>query len=226
MTPHILDRPALAALRTRHSIHAQGSGRALRYDPEVAPFITAADDTAEAMADIGGLLPADRIAIMVQRERPPLPPGAAIEMQVEGVQMVAQSAMQPAGDLPVVELGADDVPEMIALATLTRPGPFLSRTYLLGGYVGIREQGRLVAMAGERFQVPGYSEVSAVCTHPDARGKGYAGTLTRLVAGRIEGRGETPFLHTFASNGNAIRLYEKLGFALRTKVIVTVLRKG
>ena len=115
---------------------------------------------------------------------------------------------------------------MVELAALTKPGPFLIRTHELGGYIGIRDQGRLVAMAGERFKLPGFTEVSAVCTHPDYRGRGYAAALTLAVATRIAARGETPFLHTFASNINAIRLYEKLGFVLRTPMSVTVLRRA
>ena len=219
-----LDRPALAALRTRHSVHAQADGRAMRYDPDVAPFISALDGTAEALADVGRFVPEDRFAIILQRERSALPPGTRAEVQAEGVQMVAQ-ALTAAPDAGFIPLSEADAPEMVELAALTKPGPFLIRTHELGGYIGIRDQGRLVAMAGERFKLPGFTEVSAVCTHPDYRGRGYAAALTIAVASRIAARGETPFLHTFASNTNAIRLYEKLGFVLRTPMSVTVLRR-
>lgn len=225
MTQHVLDRPALSALSTRHSHHLQTSGRAMRYEPDVAPFIVAAEDDAESLADIGGFVPDDRFAIMLQRVRSPLPPGTRAELMAEGVQMVA-ATLVPAPQIEFLELSAADAPEMVALAALTKPGPFLPRTYELGGYIGIRDQGRLIAMAGERFKVPGFTEVSAVCTHPDYRGRGYAGALTLIVAERIAARGETPFLHTFASNTNAIRLYEKLGFVLRTPMTVTVLRRA
>jgi predicted GNAT family acetyltransferase len=162
---------------------------------------------------------------MVQRVRSPLPPGTRAEIEAEGVQMVARDLLPPP-DMDVIALSVADAPEMVELAALTKPGPFLARTHELGGYIGIREQGRLIAMAGERFKVPGYTEVSAVCTHPDHRGKGYAGALTLIVAARIAGRGETPFLHTFAANTVAIRLYERLGFVLRTAMAVTVLRRA
>lgn len=225
MTPHDLDRPALASLRTRHGEHAQTEGRAMRYDPDVAPFISAADDTAEALADVGRFVPADRFAVILQRERSPLPAGTRVELEAEGVQMVARELPAVPHDA-FIPLSEADAPEMVELAALTRPGPFLIRTHELGGYIGIREQGRLVAMAGERFKLPGFTEVSAVCTHPDHRGRGHAAALTLAVAHRIAARGETPFLHALAANTNAIRLYEKLGFVLRIPVSVTVLRRA
>lgn len=225
MSVHLLDRPALAALRTRHNIHAQAHGQAMRYDPQVAPFVVTADDSDAALDDLGNLLEDGRMAIMLQRQRSPLPPVAAVELAVDGVQMLAET-LAPAPDIDFIPLTAADAPEMVELATLTKPGPFLPRTHELGGYIGIRDKGRLIAMAGERFKVPGFTEVSAVCTHPDYRGRGYAGALTLTVAHRIAARGETPFLHTFATNTNAIRLYEKLGFVLRTMMTVTVLRRA
>jgi predicted GNAT family acetyltransferase len=114
-----------------------------------------------------------------------------------------------------VLLGAADVPEMLDLVARTRPGPFLPRTVELGTYLGIRRQGALVAMAGERLHPPGWTEISAVCTDPDHRGQGLAARLVLAVAAGIKDRGETPFLHTSAGNANAIRLYESLGFRLR-----------
>jgi len=100
---------------------------------------------------------------------------------------------------------------MLALATLTRPGPFFDRTHQLGDFLGVRIEGQLVAMAGERMKPLGFTEVSVVCTHPDHRGRGYAGALMRLVAARILDHGETPFLHAYASNRGAIALYETRG---------------
>lgn len=110
---------------------------------------------------------------------------------------------------------------MLALATLTKPGPFLPRTHCLGEFWGVREDGRLLAMAGERMKLDGFTEVSGVCSHPDARAQGYAGLLSRHVAARVFARGETPFLHAYASNQGAIRLYERLGFVVRLQVTVT-----
>jgi predicted GNAT family acetyltransferase len=109
---------------------------------------------------------------------------------------------------------------MLALATLTRPGPFFERTHELGEFIGVREGGRLIAMAGERMKPDGFTEVSGVCTHPDFRGQGHAAALTRIVASRIRERGETPFLHAYASNAPAIALYERLGYRLRRNVLM------
>jgi predicted GNAT family acetyltransferase len=116
-----------------------------------------------------------------------------------------------------------DAAEMLALATLTKPGPFFARTHQLGRFIGVRDNGVLVAMAGERLKTPGYTEVSAVCTHPDHRGRGYAAALMRQVMGGIVARGETPFLHSYAANTGAIRLYESLGFRFSRELVMTVL---
>lgn len=128
--------------------------------------------------------------------------------------------------LAIAPLTEADAPQMLALATLTRPGPFFARTHKLGDFVGVKQEGRLVAMAGERMKPTGFTEVSGVCTDPDHRGLGYAGALMRVVAARILERGETPFLHTYASNTGAIGLYQSLGFALRREMTMTVLARA
>jgi predicted GNAT family acetyltransferase len=197
---------------------------ALRYQREVTPFAATADDGGAAIAALGHLIPEDRSIILLQAEPTPVPPGAVVELQADGVQMVAEHMAAPDPDDRVIDLGDADAAEMLALATLTKPGPFLPRTHRLGGFVGIREQGRLVAMAGERISLPGFTEVSGVCTHPDSRGRGYAGLLSRIVAARIAARVDTPFLHAWASNTAAIRLYETLGFSYRRAMVVTMLR--
>jgi len=115
---------------------------------------------------------------------------------------------------------------MLALATLTKPGPFFARTHQLGDFIGVKKNGALVAMAGERMKPPGFTEVSGVCTHPDHRGHGYAAGLSRIVASRILERGETPFLHAFATNTGAISVYRALGFALRRDITLTVLARA
>lgn len=131
--------------------------------------------------------------------------------------------LEPAAE--IVRLGAQDSPEMVELATLTKPGPFGLRTHELGTYFGIRTQGKLVAMAGERLKVPGYTEISAVCTHPDHTGKGYARTLMAEVMRGIHDRREIPFLHVRRDNRRAVELYERLGFKTRVTLHYVVLRK-
>jgi predicted GNAT family acetyltransferase len=147
--------------------------------------------------------------------------------RARGVQMVATRPVsgEPM-DTNIVTLTDADAAEMLQLATLTEPGPFLTRTHRMGTFRGIRIHGRLAAMAGERFRFPGYTEVSGVCTHPDFRGRGLARTLSAVVAAHIESRGERPFLHAWKSNRAAISLYESLGFELRAEVDVAVLERA
>jgi predicted GNAT family acetyltransferase len=146
-----------------------------------------------------------------------------VEKWREGVQMVAESLAPWDSSCEFKPLGDADAAEMLALATLTEPGPFFTRTHQLGDFIGLRREGRLIAMAGERMKPAGFTEVSGVSTHPDFRGQGLAGALMQIVAARIAARGETPFLHAYADNRGAIGLYERLGFRLRCNVNVTML---
>ncbi|AJP72240.1 GNAT family N-acetyltransferase [Sphingomonas hengshuiensis] len=220
---HPLDRPAWAALHTRQAGLAQGEGAALRFDPGYAIFAAVGDHAPHSLDALGALVRATGPAIVMQRDALPPVPGTRVESARAGVQMVAEALAPAAAPLEPLALGDADAPEMFALAMLTRPGPFFANTHRLGSFIGVREGGRLVAMAGERLRLEGYGEVSAVCTHPDFRGRGLAGALMRVVAGRMLARGEQPFLHAYADNPGAIALYESLGFRLRCGVVVTVL---
>lgn len=222
---HPLDRPVWNALTTRWAGMARGDARARRVDPEVGPFAAAADFSAESLAALAGLVPAAGDLWIVDAEPLPPPPGVTVDRQLELDQMVAAQVDPPTASFEIVPLTAADAAEMYALATLTEPGPWVRRTHELGGFVGVKEAGRLVAMAGERMKPTGFTEVSGVCTHPDHRGRGYAGQLMRAVASRILARGETPFLHVYPTNTGAIALYEALGFRLRRRVTMTVLRR-
>ena len=220
---HVLDDVVWNALTSRQAQVALGDGRrALRFDPAFGVFAATADDGAESLAALAALVRAHGDVALLQPAAAPCPQGLAVVSEAAGVQMVA-SALAPAEPpcFTVTDLTDDDGPEMLALATLTEPGPFFARTHQLGAFVVVKLDGRLVAMAGERMKPAGFTEVSGVCTHPDHRGRGYAGGLMRIVAGRILARGETPFLHAYASNTAAIALYEALGFSLRTMVIMT-----
>jgi predicted GNAT family acetyltransferase len=123
-------------------------------------------------------------------------------------------------------LGAADAPAMMELTKLTRPGPFTPRTHELGTFLGIRIDGRLVAMAGERMKPANYTEMTAVCVHPDYRGRGYAQMLLGAVSRQISARGEIPFLHVFSDNAGAIALYRRQGMEIRRRIWVTVLARA
>jgi ribosomal protein S18 acetylase RimI-like enzyme len=225
---HQLDRPIWHALKTRQASFAVGDERALRFQSDVEPFGAARDESAASMAALGKLVPTEpeSYLILLQADESPCPPGAKIELTATGVQMVLDKLVRPKGSARIEELTDADTPAMIELATLTKPGPFLARTHQLGTFWGVKENGRLIAMAGERMKLDGMTEVSGVCTHPDFRGRGLAALLSHHVATDILARGETPFLHAFADNHAAISVYEVLGFKLRRPVCVTVLRRA
>ncbi len=221
---HPLDRPVWASLSGAHGALAEGGPLARRYARDVNLFASARDDGAAALAALAALLqPGDRVFVL-QVPAIEVPPGLVAVKRARGVQMVATRAL--ADECPAaLSLRDADAPEMLALTQLTEPGPFLARTHAMGRFIGLRENGRLVAMAGERFRPPGWTEVSGVCTHPDVRGRGLARTLSAAVTARIQARGEQAFLHAWQTNVAAIRLYESLGFVLRSEVDVAVLER-
>jgi len=224
---HPLDRPIWSALTTRQAPLALGDQRALRYAPEYEPFAAAADASPASYAALKALDRFDDHLVVVEAE-PVLPPGSVSDFEVQPavVQMLWASGSAPAeADFIFHELGDEDAPEMFKLAALTQPGPYAVHTHGLGGFIGVRREGRLIAMAGERMKPEGFTEVSGVCTRPDHRGQGLAAGLMRTVIARILARGETPFLHAYAANRGAIALYEALGFAFRREMRMLVLAK-
>jgi ribosomal protein S18 acetylase RimI-like enzyme len=223
---HPLDNPVFASLTGAHAGLALTKGRAARYPADVSPFGGLPDDpTAADWAAAAALLgPGESIALPGLAAEPP--PGWETLWLGEGVQLVATSSLKVKPDAQVVPLGPADVPEMLSLTERTKPGPFLPRTIEFGGYLGIRRDGRLIAMAGERLRPAGYTEISAVCTDPGSRGQGLASRLTRAVAAAIAARGDTPFLHATRANTSAIRLYTDLGFAHRRDITFAVLRRA
>jgi predicted GNAT family acetyltransferase len=219
----LLDRPIWNALTSRQAHFAVGDGPALRFDPEVGRFAATRDDAPDDVAALADLAPGKEPLIFIQARAPPDIPGTRVATRGVLAQMMAGPlSAPPEADFEIVPLGEADAAEMLALATLTEPGPFFARTHQLGDFFGVRVDGRLAAMAGERMKVPGFTEVSAVCTHPDHRGRGYGAALTHLAARRIEARGETAFLHVFPHNTGAISIYEALGFTLRREMTLTV----
>ncbi|SIR89717.1 FR47-like protein [Williamsia sterculiae] len=226
LTP--LDNPVVAAANGPQRDLTQWQGSAVRYLPDVSPFAgfadphAALDPHASAWADLAELIgPGSSAALPWMPDADPadvLPDGWSIGWSMPGVQMVDTLAADRMVDPHAVRLTTDDVPAMLDLVALTRPGPFLDRTIDLGRYHGVWADGTLIAMAGERMHAPGFREISAICTHPDHRGRGLAARLTATVAAGIQADGETPFLHASASNVGAVRLYERLGFRLRRRL--------
>lgn len=222
--PHPLNRPIWNALRGAQAQHAVARGPALRFEPAIGQFAAIPDTTPESLAGLGQLVQDFGETYLFEPADLPPVPGVVLAMQAQAVQMVAERQIAPSKPpFEILPLGEADAAEMLDLATQTRPGPFFERTHELGRFVGVRENGVLIAMAGERMRAGPFTEVSGVCTLPDHRGKGLAGHLMRRVASAIQDRGETPFLHAYASNTGAIGLYETLGFVLRTELTVSVL---
>ncbi|MCU1304451.1 MAG: acetyltransferase, family [Candidatus Sulfotelmatobacter sp.] len=227
---HPLDNVIWNALTTRQAEFAESCGQARRFVPEVTLLGGISDPSVEGYDSLRGLL-AGRGTVALFLDQPyQARNGLELAGSAPLLQMVCENGNARAAAIDsktkLIELNVADSAEMIELTALTKPGPFSTRTHELGTYLGIRNAGKLVAMTGERLKVPGYTEVSAVCTHPEHTGRGYAGVLMTEVMQRIRSRGETPFLHVREDNVRAIQVYERLGFRRRVVSHLAVLRKG
>jgi ribosomal protein S18 acetylase RimI-like enzyme len=229
---HPLDNIIWKALTTRQAEFGESCGQARRFMPEVTLLGAFPEPTPEGYESLAGLL-AMRGTIGLFLDEPYQPragwefvAGAPLLRMVyeNGGVQVTQSPDKT--DDAMVQLGDADSPEMMELTALTKPGPFGKRTHELGTYLGIRRERKLVAMAGERMKVPGWTEVSAVCTNPEHTGHGYARILMTELMRRIWSRGETPFLHVREDNVRAIELYQRLGYCRRARLHFAVLRKA
>jgi len=223
---HPLDRPVWASLTSHHASLSEGGALARRFARDVNLFASSRDESPAALAALAELVRPGENVFVLQVPGIVIPTGLVEVKSAQGVQMVAAAGISVTTDRADIRTLTDaDAPEMLALATLTEPGPFLGRTHTMGTFLGIRIDGRLAAMAGERMRFPGYTEVSGVCTHPDFRGRGLARRLSAAVLADIVARGDQPFLHAWKSNHAAITLYRSLGFTLRTEVNVSVLAR-
>jgi predicted GNAT family acetyltransferase len=211
-----LDNPIWHSLNGPHAKFAEGRGQARRYDPHVAVFYAVAEQSDAAFRDLRELAGKDGIARMLSPTLKVERPGWKQSFGKEVMQMVWERPA-PAPNVPeIVKLNDRDVPEMTALVEATKPGPWARRTIEMGNYFGIKVDGKIAAMTGERMRMPGLTEVSAIAVWPEFRGRGYAQKLAHHVASAIVARGETAFLHLFADNTPARTLYEKLGFVARS----------
>lgn len=217
-----LDNPVWTSLTGPHARFAERHGQALRYQPDVATFVALPDrPDARVWSDVAALAGPGAIVPITTPHRPPA--DWEVVERIDAVQLV-DDGVRAAEDAEAVRLGPADVPEMLDLVERTRPGPFRPRTVELGTYLGLRRDGALVAMAGERLHPPGWTEISAVCTDPAHRGQGLATRLVLAVTAGIRARGEQALMHASATNTSAIRLYESLGFRLRTRIVIALLR--
>ncbi len=220
-----LDNPAYASLCGAHARFAQVRGRVRRYHVDVAPFLALpSPPSRQDWQDAAGLVaPGAYAAIRCSDSE--LPDTWQTVRAFDLVQMI-EERVTATGCPEAIPLGASDVPEMLELVARTEPGPFLTRTIELGDYLGIRCDGELIAMAGERFRLDGWTEISAVCTRPDHRGRGLASRLIGALMASIQLRSQRAFLHVLATNTGAIELYEQLGFRVRqTAKLVVVTPK-
>ena len=222
---HPLDNPVWSSLVGPHHQLAEGGDLVARYPPEVSHFGGFPEppeprhwEALEELVGPGGVL------IVTGHVGDP-PAGWGVEYDGVGIQMIGvhltatpDEVVARRPEVEVVALGAPDAADMLDLVALARPGPFSPRTWELGGYVGVRRDGELVAMAGQRFHPEGWCEISAVATHPDHRRQGLGEHLVSVVTAGIAARGETPFLHAAADNAGAVRLYEAMGFTRRRTV--------
>ena len=222
---HPLDRPIWSALTTRQKDLAEGGARARRFPVAIGPFADLVDMSPQSFAELAAIMSGSEISVLFTPDAVAVPDQFKALLAETGEQMIGTPAESTIAGVEIVTLGPADVPDMMALVELTKPGPFGVRTHELGTFLGIKVDGQLVAMTGERMKPGNYTEMTAVCVHPSHRGRGYAQALLGAVARQIVARGEIPFLHVFSNNNSAIALYRRQGMEIRRRLHVTVLQK-
>jgi predicted GNAT family acetyltransferase len=217
---HVLDNPSWYALNSHHAHFAIGTDLAKRYPPDVFIGVALVDHSDDALHDLRQIVAAGESIILFEADLPEHFAGWTIQHTFRVDQLVCEERIpQPENHLDIVELNVSDVPDIMALIDLAHPGPFFPRTIEMGRFIGIHQEGRLVAMAGERGHLTGYCEISTVCTHPDWQGRGYARLLTSHIANGIWERGETPLLAVIPDNAPAYHLYESMHFRKRRSMV-------
>jgi ribosomal protein S18 acetylase RimI-like enzyme len=219
----LLNNPIWHALSTDQSYLAQSNHLAKRFPRDVAPFGAMETQSPAEYEALAQILSGDTAALFLD-SKPVLPADWSMLISGDMYQMAIDAPPPTKPNQVISKLSQANVPEMLALTRLTEPGPFLPRTIDLGSYYGIHDSGSLVAMAGERLRLTGFTEVSAVCTHPHFRGRGYGNALMSVVISGIMNRDETPFLHVKTDNP-ALALYKKLGFQIRAQLHLAVIQQ-
>lgn len=223
----VLDNPIWHALTTAHAHFAEGDDLARRYPADIGPLTGMKEQSSQAYASLAKILGPDDVSVLFLESPPSLPDGWRLLQCIRMEQMICLSTPQiNHHGFAIKKLTTEDVPEMRKLAEATEPGPFRKRTIELGGYKGIRAENRLASMTGQRCNLSDFIEVSAVCTWPEFRGRGYANALVSTVANSVFEQNKTPFLGVRQDNASAIRVYEKAGFKIRRMLYVVVLKRS
>ena len=216
---HLLHNPVYHALTSGDRHLSFGTDDVKYFDEQVSPFVGFAEGYTEGFNELYELLPPGRRILYASPELMPGPAGWLLKHEINGLQFVYESFNEIKNEFTnVFPLGEDHIGQMVHLASITKPGPFGQKTIGFGNYFGIFEQEELVAMTGQRLHLQNFTEISAVCTHPNHTGKGYANTLMQHQVQLILQQGQHPFLHVREDNERAVALYKRLGFTISRKM--------